>query len=268
MAPARPARQWPAVVAAGSAAAWLAVVPAAVRAQATDAVPQAASAESGGIVDGYSRWMFSFNQRFYDGLDAVGAWVWGEEPAAAPTATPAPPDPAAGGARNVVANLINEPLTAISSVAIGEFGNALRSVQRFGINSTVGILGYYDTAAQWGYTPTHTDIGLSLCRAGVGEYGYVVLPFVGPRTGRDAVADVGLMNLMLWTFAGLATGTGASIQTILLAEALEVVADVAATRQFDIEAKNLDLRDYEAMRAAYLAQRRARCAELAKTAAP
>ncbi|WP_448191843.1 MlaA family lipoprotein [Azospirillum sp. sgz301742] len=247
MAPARSA------LPAALAAVWLALTPAAARAQAEEPMPQAAS-ESGGILDVYSRWVFGFNQGFYDGLDTANTWIWGTAPAA-------PPDPAAGGVRNVVANLVNEPLTAVSSVAMGEFGNALRSVQRFGINSTAGILGYYDTASQWGYAPTHTDVGLSLCRAGVGEYGYVVLPLVGPRTVRDAVADVMLMNMMLWTFTGAVVGTGASVQTILIAEAIEVVADVAATRQFDPEAKDITLRDYDGTREAYLAQRRVRCAK-------
>lgn len=266
MAPARSARRRVVAIARVGAAAWIALAPVAVRAQADGAVPQPAPAASvpGGMLDSYSRWMFGFNQGFYDGLDAVGAWVWGEETAA----VAAPPDPAAGGIRNVLSNLINEPLTAVSSTAIGEFGNAVRSVQRFGINSTVGVLGYYDIASQWGYTPTHTDVGLSLCRAGVDEYSYVVLPFIGPRTGRDAVADVLLMNMILWTFTATAAGTGASIQTIILAEALEIIADVAATRQIDSQAVNIKLRDYDATREAYLAQRRARCAELTRTAAP
>lgn len=98
----------------------------------------------------------------------------------------------------------------------------------------------------------------------MGEFGYVVLPLIGPRTGRDAMADVALMNVLLWSFAGVAAGTGASLQTILIAEGIEVVADIAATRQFDREATKVTTRDYDATRAAYLAQRRARCAELAR----
>ncbi|MCW2249379.1 phospholipid-binding lipoprotein MlaA [Azospirillum fermentarium] len=222
-------------------------------AQAPKAETPAAEGQ-GGFMDGYSRFMFGFNQRLYDNLDAAGGW-FGGGPAAAP------PDPAAGSVQNMVANLVNEPLTAVSSTLIGEFGNAWRSVERFGINSTAGVLGYYDTASQWGYPPTHTDVGLSLCRSGVGEMGYVVLPFVGPRTGRDAIADIVLMNAMLWTFAGVAAGTGASFQTIVIAESVEVAADITATRQFDIEAKKIRLRDYDETRAAYLKQRRARCAQ-------
>jgi len=222
------------------------------------AAPAKDGGEQGGWLDSYSRAVFDFNRHLYDGIDAVGGWMRGGAPAA-------PPDPTAGSVQNVVTNLVNEPLTAVTSTMIGEFGNAWRSVERFGINSTVGVLGYYDTASQWGFTPTHTDLGLSLCRSGVGEMGYVVLPFIGPRTGRDAIADIVLMNAVLWTFAGVAAGTGASFQTIVIAESVEVVADITATRQFDIEAKNIRLPDYDATRVAYLKQRRERCAQPIET---
>ncbi|WP_376962793.1 MlaA family lipoprotein [Azospirillum sp. A26] len=234
---------------------------AAAPATAAVAAPAATAkdaAEQGGWVDSYSRAVFDFNRHLYDGIDTVGGWMRGGAPAA-------PPDPAAGSVQNIVTNLVNEPLTAVTSTMIGEFGNAWRSVERFGINSTVGVLGYYDTASQWGFTPTHTDLGLSLCRSGVGEMGYVVLPFIGPRTGRDAIADVVLMNAVLWTFAGVAAGTGASLQTIVIAESVEAVADITATRQFDIEARNIRLPDYDATRTAYLKQRRERCAQPIET---
>lgn len=259
----RPVREWfsRALGPAIPAALWLVFASGPVAAASTTDTVAAAAAESpapesgdrGGWLDSYSRAVFGFNQRIYDGFDAVGGWMRGGAPAA-------PPDPAAGSIQNMVTNLVNEPLTAVSSTLIGEFGNAWRSTQRFGINSTVGILGYYDTATQWGYASTHTDLGLSLCRSGVGEMGYVVLPFIGPRTGRDALADIVLMNVVLWTFAGVAAGTGASVQTIVIAETVEVVADITATRQFDIEAKSIRLPDYDATRAAYLKQRRERCA--------
>jgi phospholipid-binding lipoprotein MlaA len=243
-----------------TAACWMALAPVAAHAVPLEMENEAAveQTESGGIVDRYSRFMFDFNLMIYDGFDQFNGWVSGDP---AERSAPPKPDPAAGAVGNVVANLINEPLTALTSAAVGEFGNAWHSVERFGINSTVGILGYYDTASQWGYAPRHTDVGLSLCRAGVGEGGYVVLPFIGPRSARDAVADVMLMNLAMWTLAGFAAGTGASFQTIVIAESVEVVADVTVTRQFDDVATKIRLRDYEAAREAYLAQRRTRCAK-------
>lgn len=216
--------------------------------------------QSGGILDAYSRVMFSFNQTLYAKLDQASAW-WSGKPA---DAVPQPAAPATGGGSlgNVVANLVNEPVTAVTALAVGEVGNSWRSVERFAINSTAGILGYYDTATAWGYTPSVTDAGLSLCKAGVGEGPYLVLPFVGPRTVRDAMSDVVLTNVVLWVAAGSLFGTGASVQTVIIAESVEIVADIVATRQIDPQAKAIGFTDYDTTRDRYLAQRRARCAIL------
>lgn len=217
-------------------------------------------APSGGILDAYSRVMFSFNQALYAKLDQASAW-WSGRPADAVTETTAPVT-GGGSLGNVVANLVNEPVTAVTTLAVGEVGSSWRSVERFAINSTAGILGYYDTATAWGYPPAVSDAGLSLCKAGVGEGPYLVLPFVGPRTVRDAMSDVVLTNAVLWIAAGSLLGTGASVQTIIIAESVEIVADIVATRQIDPQAKAIGFADYDTTRDRYLAQRRARCAVL------
>ncbi|WP_238475019.1 MlaA family lipoprotein [Azospirillum cavernae] len=219
---------------------------------------------AGGVLDVYSRYMFAMNKAVYGKIDQLSAWWQGPQAAAKPAATAS----GGGSLTNVVANLVNEPVTAIAALAVGDFGNSWRSVERFGINSTIGVLGYYDTATSWGFRPAHTDAGLSLCRAGVGEGGYVVLPFVGPRTVRDAVADVVLTNAVLWVAAGSLFGTGATLQTIAIAETVEIVADVVATRQIDPQAKAIGFTDYATTRDRYLAQRRARCAALRGDPAP
>jgi phospholipid-binding lipoprotein MlaA len=213
---------------------------------------------AGGVLDVYSHYMFAMNKAIYGKIDQLSAWWQGPQATAKPAASAS----GGGSLTNVVANLVNEPVTAITALAVGDFGNSWRSVERFGINSTIGVLGYYDTATYWGYRPAHTDAGLSLCKAGVGEGGYVVLPFVGPRTVRDAVADVVLTNAVLWVAAGSLFGTGASLQTIAIAESVEIVADVVATRQIDPQAKAIGFTDYATTRDRYLAQRRARCAAL------
>lgn len=213
---------------------------------------------AGGVLDVYSHYMFTMNKAIYGKIDQLSAWWQGPQAAAKPAATAS----GGGSLTNVVANLVNEPVTAVTALAVGDFGNSWRSVERFSINSTIGVLGYYDTATSWGYRPAHTDAGLSLCKAGVGEGGYVVLPFVGPRTVRDAVADVVLTNAVLWVAAGSLFGTGASLQTIAIAESVEIVADVVATRQIDPQAKAIGFTDYATTRDRYLAQRRARCAAL------
>ncbi|MFD1623281.1 VacJ family lipoprotein [Azospirillum griseum] len=91
------------------------------------------------------------------------------------------------GIANVFANL-REPWTAISSGLRADFSNAGASVGRFLINSTAGIGGWYDVAAnRYGLTSQQDDLGLVLCHWGVGAGPYLVLPFLGPTNGRDFV---------------------------------------------------------------------------------
>lgn len=224
----------------------------------------------GGMLDYYSRALFWFNRQVYTGLNAVSDALTGGKPGAAPPDEEAreaglsgPSQSAFGrGVGNVASNLINEPVTALASAASGDFSTAANAVGRFGVNTTVGLLGWNDVAAEWGMEPKITDIGLVLCQAGVGEGGYVVLPFIGPRTLRDGFADVVLVNAVLWTAIGATLGTGASWRTIVIAESVEIVADIIATRQIDPNAKVVHFDDFEAVRKAYLEQRRARCAEM------
>lgn len=222
---------------------------------------EAASAEAGGLLDLYSRVMFRMNRSVYGTLDQFSAWQSQWWPQSEETTAPHNA-PSSGSMSNVAANLVNEPVTAATALVAGDLSTSWRSVERFAINSTVGVLGYYDTASNWGYTPNHTDAGLILCKAGVGEGPYLVLPFVGPRTSRDAVADIVLTNAVLWTLAGTLLGTGASLQTIVIAESIEIVADIVATRQIDPNAKAIGFENYDHTREAYLAQRRERCSAL------
>ncbi|GAB4175732.1 MAG: hypothetical protein OHK0024_12800 [Thalassobaculales bacterium] len=258
-----------------AAALLFALLLAAGPARAADPPPEA---YDGGLLDGYSRLLFAFDRAVYGGLAWIGHAVSGKPPPAAPATDPAPPDgrppngpPAApsalaSGIGNVASNLVNEPVTAVTALALGEFGVAWHAGQRFAINSTLGVLGWQDAASAMGLPRQHLDAGLLLCQAGVPEGGYVVLPFIGPRTVRDGVADIVISNAILWTAVGLTLGTGASLQTIVIAEAIEIVADIIATRQMDSVAVELSFDDYEAMRAAYLEQRRRRCDDLRRAA--
>ena len=228
--------------------------------------PAAGATELAAVVDTssndwlnpYNRIIFAWNRGVYS---VLGYFTGGNStPAPAPDAAGSPPAPPPGPSR-VISNLVNEPLTALSSLAVGDLPTAWNAVQRFGINSTIGVLGWWDEASHLGYEPKPADIGLSLCRLGVGEGGYVMLPFIGPRTYRDGAADVILVNALLWTATGAILSSGLSLQTIVIAESIEVVANIVAARQIDPRAKALSFDDYEKQRAEYLAQRRERCGE-------
>ena len=241
------------------------------------AVSAGTEPSSDDLLNGYNHIIFALNRTVYwllgsvVGIDKAAASDSLSSVASAPDAlargkeVPPPPvtepphSPAAGPGR-VISNLVNEPLTALSSLAVGDMSTAWNAVQRFGFNSTVGVLGWWDEASTMGYEPEPADIGLSLCRMGVGEGGYVMLAFVGPRTYRDGVADIVLVNALMWTATAAIFTGGMSLQTIIIAETIELTADIVATRQIDPRAKELGYNNYEKQRADYLTQRRARCA--------
>lgn len=115
------------------------------------------------------------------------------------------------GVGRMLSNVINEPLTALTSAVVGDTQTAGRATERFAINLTAGIFDWYDRAREHGLMAVHTGAGLALCVFGVGEGGYVVLPLIGPRTLRDATADIGLMSAVPWgTVIGLG-GVGAGV---------------------------------------------------------
>jgi len=61
---------------------------------------------------------------------------------------------------------------------------------RFAINTTIGLLGTFDVAAEWGIERHPEDFGKTLGYWGAGSGAYIVLPFFGPSNVRDTVGKV------------------------------------------------------------------------------
>jgi len=72
---------------------------------------------------------------------------------------------------------------------------------RFLVNTTVGVGGLVDVASKIGLEKHNEDFGQTLAVWGVPEGFYLVLPFLGPSTPRDAVGSVadGFMNPISYT---------------------------------------------------------------------
>lgn len=87
---------------------------------------------------------------------------------------------------NVLRNL-KEPVVAVNDLLQGSSGRAGSSAMRFLINSTVGVLGIFDVAGDWGYAYHDEDFGQTLGTYGVGEGFYLELPLLGPSNARDSV---------------------------------------------------------------------------------
>lgn len=97
------------------------------------------------------------------------------------------PKPLAKGISNFFNNIDTIP-TVINDVLQGNFYQATSDSWRLVINSTVGVLGLVDVASMIGLEPNSEDFGLTLARWGYKNTHYLVIPFFGPSTVRDALA--------------------------------------------------------------------------------
>jgi phospholipid-binding lipoprotein MlaA len=68
------------------------------------------------------------------------------------------------------------------------FPEAGGELARFGINSTLGVAGFFDVADTWFGLKEHSnDFGLTLGHYGAPQGAYIVWPFLGPSTVRDTI---------------------------------------------------------------------------------
>lgn len=96
------------------------------------------------------------------------------------------PSPVRTGVSNFFGN-INTVISAINNLLQFKFENAFTEAGRFVINSTFGIAGLIDVAGM-DKVPVHKeDFGQTLGYWGVGNGAYLVIPFLGPSSTRDAV---------------------------------------------------------------------------------
>lgn len=86
---------------------------------------------------------------------------------------------------------LGTPASALNAVAQGRPRVAADEVRRFGINTTAGVLGFHDVAADcYGIGAADLDFGLTLARYGADTGPAVQLPLLGPSSVRDGVGTV------------------------------------------------------------------------------
>jgi phospholipid-binding lipoprotein MlaA len=93
------------------------------------------------------------------------------------------------------------PTRALNDLFQGQPGEAGTEAARFLINTTVGLLGFFDPAASWGIeAPLAEDTGQTLQKAGWEDPSYLFLPLQGPSSTRDGVGLIGdtLTNIAWW----------------------------------------------------------------------
>lgn len=124
--------------------------------------------------EGYNRAMYSFN----DTVDrAVVKPVAKGYDAAAPL-------PVKVGVGNFFSN-IGDVWVGVNNLMQGKVVAGVSDFGRVLVNTSVGILGFFDVATPLGLERHEEDFGQTLGKWGVGDGPYVVLPIFGPKTLRD-----------------------------------------------------------------------------------
>lgn len=85
---------------------------------------------------------------------------------------------------NFVTNL-TLPFSALNSFAQGKVENGLATSSNFLINTTIGIGGLFDIAGDKKIKYRDEDFGQTLGYYGIKNGPYLILPLLGPSTGRD-----------------------------------------------------------------------------------
>jgi phospholipid-binding lipoprotein MlaA len=97
------------------------------------------------------------------------------------------PDKGRRAVHNFLQNL-SAPTVFVNDVLQGEGRRAAQTLERFTINSTIGLGGFFDPASTHYHVPAHgEDFGQTLAVWGAPEGPYLVAPFLGPQPPRDAV---------------------------------------------------------------------------------
>ena len=127
----------------------------------------------------FNRATFAFNQALDGAIIKPIATVYKK--------LPSPLRTGVGNSLDNLSNLITIPYNILQ----GDFAEAGVNTGRFVLNTTVGILGIFDVAQQFGLDEYEKeDYGQSLAKHGVGPGCYIVLPVLGPSTARDTIASI------------------------------------------------------------------------------
>jgi phospholipid-binding lipoprotein MlaA len=94
------------------------------------------------------------------------------------------PDAPQRGVRNFFHNLAF-PVTFLNLILQGKVDDSLTATGRFLVNSTIGLLGFFDVATREDIADFDEDFGQTLAVWGWKDSRYLVVPLLGPSTVRD-----------------------------------------------------------------------------------
>jgi len=150
------------------------------------------------------------------------------------------------------------PADFVNFVLQGEVDPALETLGRFTINTVMGI-GVLDPATEFGLPKRETDFGLTLGKHGVEEGSYLVLPFFGPSTARDAAGGVVDFAMNPLTYLGY-VAPGVTPEATLALTATDFVDTRDRNKEIIDELLYESADSYVTLRSVYLQRRRSQVA--------
>ncbi|MEN6626335.1 MAG: VacJ family lipoprotein [Candidatus Sumerlaeia bacterium] len=97
-------------------------------------------------------------------------------------------------------NNLAYPVRLFGNLLQAKWGGAGSETGRFLINTTVGLLGFFDPAEKIGLHESKEDFGQAFGKWGNGPGFYFTIPFMGPSSGRDALGGIFDMALSPATY--------------------------------------------------------------------
>lgn len=149
---------------------------------------------------------------------------------------------------------LDSPVVLANDLLQREWRDAGTTVGRFGINTTVGLAGFFDPATSFGLEGHNSDFGQTLAIEGVPSGAYIVLPGLGPTTVRDGFGDVVDLMFRPLTFV-LGPGNTLLYSSIYGGSMGLVFMDAHADELRMLEESSVDF--YAALRNAYYQNRTA-----------
>jgi len=158
------------------------------------------------------------------------------------------PAPIRKGVGNVFLNLA-EPTTVVNDILQAKFPQAGHDLARFALNTTVGLLGWFDVATKLGLERHREDFGQTFSVWGFTRGPYLVLPLIGPSTLSDGI---GLIPSTMYTDPRYAYGYSPETYAILTVDTIDTRARLLGASRV----AELQLDPYVFRRETYLQQRR------------
>jgi phospholipid-binding lipoprotein MlaA len=147
---------------------------------------------------------------------------------------------------------LKEPRIFVNNVLQGRLDAAANTGTRFVLNTTLGIAGLFDVASRQGLAQQSGDFGQTLFVWGVPEGAYLVQPYLGPATVRDAVG--GAVDLVGNPFGWFLAPT---VALTVGAAGLDAVERLGQLKQ----AEDASIDFYSFVRSSYYQTRRAELRE-------